>query len=145
MFFLDQGAWWINFLFSIIDKKAKPIAFLTRSVFENATDFNKAVSMLSTSDIIAPAYFIVAGFNPYEGAVITRSQNEVIDVWRLNATSKGIESWYLLETNYDHWVPPPSKDDRRTPGMKAMNATGQANINVNTLLDVLSISPVCNK
>ena len=24
-------------------------------------------------------------------------------------------SWFILETNYDHWKPPPSFDDRRTP------------------------------
>jgi N-acylethanolamine-hydrolysing acid amidase len=100
--------------------------------------------MLSTSDLIAPAYFIIGGANPYEGAVITRSQDKLIDVWRLNKTSSGIEKWYLLETNYDHWLPPPTNDDRRDPGMKAMNATGQANINYSTLMDVLTVKPVCN-
>lgn len=24
-------------------------------------------------------------------------------------------SWFILETNYDHWKPPPKIDDRRTP------------------------------
>ena len=128
----------------MIDKRATPLPFITRRVFENAADFESAVSMFSTTDLIAPAYFILGGVKPYEGAVITRSQGSVIDIWRLNATSKGIESWYLLETNYDHWVPPPSNDDRRTPGEKAMNATGQANLNANTLLNVLSVNPVCN-
>jgi hypothetical protein len=50
-----------------------------------------------------------------------------------------------IETNYDHWVPPPPNDDRRTPGMRAMNQTTQANINEDTLLSVLTISPVCNR
>lgn len=109
---------------------------------ENATDFNDAVKKLSTTDLIAPAYFIVAGYKPNEGAVITRDQYETLDIWRLN-NDKNI--WYILETNYDHWVPPPPNDDRRTPGMKAMNTTTQANININTLMDVLTIQPVCNK
>ena len=56
---------------------------------------------------------------------------------------------YLIGINLkliiDHWVPPPASDDRRTPGMRAMNATGQANLNPTTLLNVLSIDPVCNK
>jgi N-acylethanolamine-hydrolysing acid amidase len=141
----DQGSWWINFLFAIVDKKATPIPFITRRVFENGSDFETAVKMFSSTDLIAPAYFILGGVKPFEGAVITRSQNTAIDIWRLNATSKGIESWYLLETNYDHWLPPPDSDDRRTPGMKAMNATGQVNLNPTTLLNVLSIDPVCNK
>ena len=24
-------------------------------------------------------------------------------------------SWFILETNYDHWKPAPKIDDRRTP------------------------------
>ncbi len=35
----DQGAWWIKFLFAIVDKKATPIPFITRRVFENGSDF----------------------------------------------------------------------------------------------------------
>lgn len=140
----DQGSWLINLLFALIDRKATPIAFLTRSVMENQTDFESAVSQLKTTDLIAPVYFIVGGMKPYEGVVLTRDQGGAVDEWRLDASSSGIESWYLLETNYDHWVPPPQNDNRRTPGMKAMNATTQANINLDTLLDVLTINPVCN-
>lgn len=111
---------------------------------ENATSFNDAVNKLQKRDLIAPVYFIVAGVNPNEGVVITRNQSHTVDTWRLNSQSKGIEKWYLLETNYDHWKPPPPNDDRRTPGMKAMNQTTQNNINYDTLLDVLTIDPVCN-
>jgi hypothetical protein len=111
---------------------------------ENATNFDDAVSALKTSDLIAPAYFIVGGVKPYEGVVLTRNQFAVIDEWRLNATTSGFEKWYLLETNYDHWVPPPARDDRRTPGMRAMNAVTQEKINLETLMSVLTIKPVCN-
>ncbi len=112
---------------------------------ENRTSFEDAVKYLSSTDLIAPVYFIVGGVKTNEGAVITRNQLEAIDIWRLNASSSGIEKWYLLETNYDHWVPPPANDDRRTPGMKAMNATTQANINYETMMDVLTLNPICNK
>lgn len=71
---------------------------------ENITTFNDAVTYLSKTDLIAPAYFIVGGLQPYEGAVITRSQFEVVNMWRLNASSSGIESWYLLETNYGKFI-----------------------------------------
>ena len=140
----DQGDWWMNLIFGLLDKKSTPLSFLSRKVLENATSFDEAVKTLATATLIAPAHFIVGGVKTNEGAVITRNQLEAIDIWRLNASSSGIEKWYLLETNYDHWVPPPANDDRRTPGMKAMNATTQANINYSTLLDVLTIHPVCN-
>lgn len=112
---------------------------------ENATSFEEAVNILSNHDLIAPCYFIVGGVHPNEGAVITRNQYKLVDIWRLNADSAGIEKWYLLETNYDHWMPPPSTDDRRTPGMKAMNETTQEKINLETLMKVMTIDPVCNK
>jgi hypothetical protein len=141
----DVGAWWINLISAVLNKKATPLSFLTRQVMENITSFSEAIERLKTKDLIAPAYFIIGGLNKNEGAVITRNQFEFVDIWQLNSSSSGIEKWYLLETNYDHWLPPPPNDDRRTPGMKAMNATTQANINYNTLLDVMTINPVCNK
>ena len=109
---------------------------------ENSTSYTDAVNLLSSSDLIAPAYFILGGTEPDEGIVITRDQFELINLWKLD-TKNNI--WYLLETNYDHWVPPPANDDRRDPGMKAMNQTTRANINLDTLLTVLEIDPVCNK
>lgn len=121
-----------------------PLSFLTRQVMENATSFSDAVKMLELTDLIAPAYFIVGGVKPNEGVVITRSQSDLVNAWKLNPNSAGIEKWFLLETNYDHWLPPPPDDDRRTPGIRAMNATTQANINYDTLMDVLIIDPVCN-
>jgi hypothetical protein len=132
----------VNLLYALLDRQATPLSMLTRDVMENATSFEDAVKRLSNTDMIAPAYFIVGGVKPDEGVVITRAQRQVVDLWRLE-NSKNI--WYLFETNYDHWLPPPSNDDRRTPGMKAMNATTQANINYATLMNVLTVKPVCNK
>jgi hypothetical protein len=98
------------------------MGFLSRYLMENDTTFDAALARLSNQDLIAPAYFILGGVNGDQGAVVTRFQEKLVDVWRLNASSPGIEQWYLLETNYDHWTPPPASDDRRTPGMRAMNA-----------------------
>jgi hypothetical protein len=112
---------------------------------ENATTFDEAVKKLKSTDLIAPAYFILGGLTLDEGVVLTRNQFKLIDQWKLNSTSTGPEKWYLLETNYDHWVDPPTRDDRRTPGMKAMNEITQDNINFDSLMRVLTINPVCNK
>jgi hypothetical protein len=32
-------------------------------------------------------------------------------------------TWYLLETNYDHWLQPPHDDDRRAWGLHYMVKT----------------------
>ncbi len=112
---------------------------------ENADSYDEAVKMLQKRHLIAGAYYIVGGVRPNQGVVITRNQMRTVDTWRLNSTSTRSDKWYLLETNYDHWKEVPIDDDRRTPGRKAMNDITQANINMNTLMDVMSIWPVCNK
>ena len=142
---LDKGNWWINGLFLLLDKKATPLAFLTRDLMENVTNYVDAVTLLEKSDLIAPAYFIIGGVEPDEGAVITRNQFEVVNTWNLDSQSEGIDKWYLIETNYDHWTEPPKNDDRVHPGMNAMNAITQANIDYETLFDVMSLVPVCNQ
>ena len=112
---------------------------------ENSTSYDETIRFLKDSDLIAPAYFIVGGLERNEGIVITRNQVALIDEWRLNDKSSGIENWFLVETNYDHWLPPPSNDDRRTPAIREMNRTTQLNLNYDTMFDVLSTKPVCNK
>lgn len=52
--------------------------------------------------------------------------------------------WFEVETNYDHWVPPPASDNRRDPAVKKMNEIGPKNITVDSLLSVMSLPPVLN-
>ena len=73
--------------------------------------------------------------------MITRDRLAALDVWKLAPLSG---QWYVLETNYDHWAPPPADDNRRDPGMKAMNSTGRAAISPDALFTVLSTPPVLN-
>ena len=35
-------------------------------------------------------------------------------MWSLDPAAA--DGWFRLETNYDHWNPVPTADDRRTPG-----------------------------
>lgn len=112
---------------------------------ENMTSFNDAVDLMSTSDLIAPAYFIIGGAKANEAVVLTRNQSSLVDEWRLDPNSSSFDRWFLIETNYDHWTKPPSNDDRRDPGIDAMNTVSQANIDYESMFDVMSIKPVCNR
>ena len=135
----DQGSFMNNL--QSIHKDWKPVGWLMRDTLQNATDFNDALKMLSTEEIMAPVYYILGGLKYPDGAVITRNQTGSVDVWKLNDSQY---KWYLVETNYDHWEPPPSNDDRRDPAIKAMDETGQNNLTATTLYDVLSVHPVLN-
>jgi hypothetical protein len=97
-FYSDQGEWYINFLFAILDKKASPLSFITRRLMENSTSFGDAVDLLSSSDLIAPAYFILGGIQPDDGVVITRDQDDLVNLWNLD-TKNNI--WYLLGIQFN--------------------------------------------
>jgi hypothetical protein len=56
--------------------------------------------------------------------VLTRNRLFIRNIWPLpNPTGP---AWYLLQTNYDHWLPDPVHDARRTYGDAHMTALGQA-------------------
>ena len=54
-------------------------------------------------------------------------------------------TWYLVETNYDHWSTPPFYDDRRTPAIHCLDKVGRQNVTIPAIFNVLSTRPVLNK
>ncbi|CAH2301494.1 N-acylethanolamine-hydrolyzing acid amidase isoform X1 [Pelobates cultripes] len=137
----QDGKWWENAIYAFL-KRSSPVSWLIRDTLNNAKDFQSAVLHLSVTPIIAETYYIMAGTQPKEGVVITRNRNGPADIWPLDPL---YGEWFHVETNYDHWTNPPPTDDRRTPAIKAMNATGQANITLDSLYKVLSVTPVLNQ
>ena len=137
----DQGGWWMNLIEALVDGTDGVTSLLIRDTLAGDYTFEAAVNKLAYTALIAPCYFIVGGTTSGQGAVITRDRISALDLWYLNAMEG---QWFLVETNYDHWTTPPPDDDRRDPAIKAMNATGRANINAPALFNVLSIPPVMN-
>uniref|UniRef100_A0A8D0GQT3 N-acylethanolamine-hydrolyzing acid amidase n=1 Tax=Sphenodon punctatus TaxID=8508 RepID=A0A8D0GQT3_SPHPU len=136
----DSGKWWENAVAALLNRNV-PVSWLVRDTLSEAGDFQSAVIKLAKTPIIADVYYIVGGVLPKEGVVITRNRRGPIDIWPLDPLTGG---WFRVETNYDHWTTPPPVDDRRTPAIRALNATGQHNINFDTLFQVLSVQPVLN-
>ncbi|XP_075462819.1 N-acylethanolamine-hydrolyzing acid amidase-like [Ascaphus truei] len=135
-----NGKWWENAISAFL-KRSSPVSWLMRDALNDAKDFQSATLQLSRTPIIAEVYYIMAGTMPREGVIISRDRSGPADIWPLDPIHG---EWFHVETNYDHWTTPPPHDDRRTPANKAMNATGQANINLDTLYKVLSVNPVLN-
>lgn len=135
----NKGAWWENLMEAVLDRKSHFAAMLIRDTLDKGTDFKTSLTTLAYSPLIAPCYIIMGGVLPNEGAVITRDRVSALDIWSMDD-----KQWYLVETNYDHWVPPPSSDDRRDPAIAAMNKVGQGNVSLSTLFEVLSTPPVLN-
>lgn len=137
----DQGTWWMNALESLIAGTHGIVTLLIRDTLANPEmDFKMAVEKLSNSPVISPCYIIVGGVSSNEGAVVTRGRTKADDVWWLGTNN----TWYLVETNYDHWGPPPPSDDRRDPAIDAMKQMGQGGVSPSGLFGVLSTPPVLN-
>ncbi|XP_072238919.1 N-acylethanolamine-hydrolyzing acid amidase-like [Leuresthes tenuis] len=132
--------WWKNVVSATLFHRS-PVSWLVRETLEEAEDFQDAVMRLSKTPIITGVYYIVGGVRAGEGVVITRDRTGPVDIWPLDPLNGG---WYRVETNFDHWLPPPPADHRREAANKALNATGQEHISVDTLYQVLSLHPVCN-
>ena len=137
----NKGKWWMNLLQAMTTGTHGSASLLIRDVLANPLmDFKLAVTTLSSTPLIASSYIIVAGIGPNEGVVITRGRPRATDMWWLGSN----HTWFLLETNYDHWESVPSFDDRRGPGHRAMLTIGQANLTASSLHEVLSQPPVHN-
>ena len=131
----------VNILQSLLVHSMTPTQHM-RYVLEQTADFKQAVLLLSTTPQVDENYFIVGGTKNAEGAVISRGREKADDVWRLNPSEPN--GWYRLQTNYDHWNPVPTADDRRTPGNAAMRAMGPSGLSTDSMWSVISTFPVYN-
>ena len=138
----NTGDWWMNALQALTVVTHGIAAFHIRDTLADTSfSFEDAIENLAYKPLIAPCYIIVGGVGPGQGVVITRNRIGALDIWRLDAFNG---RWYLVETNYDHWKPPPKSDDRRDPAIKAMNETERENLRSSSLFQVLSTPPILN-
>ncbi len=138
----DEGQLWMNVLQAwIYGFGAAPSLSIRDVLAQDDLTFESAVETLSTTPLIASCYLIVGGMTSGEGVVITRSRSESVSPERINTLNK---VWYVLQTNYDHWTTPPPSDDRRDPGIEAMESMTRANLDPIGLYNVLSTPPVLN-
>ena len=136
----DTGERWMNAATALLAKNASIVSFLIRDVLENELSYQDAYDVLMDATLIAPSYIIIAGVKSGQGAVITRDRLVARDSWKLDPPNQ----WFLVETNYDHWLPPPPSDDRRDPAIKHMNQIGHTNVTLEALYSVLTTPPVLN-
>lgn len=138
----DQGRLWMNALESMLAGTHGIAALHIRDVLSNSSmTYDDAVRILAYKPLIAPCYIIVGGTKPRQGVVITRDRISAVNLWFIDAFN---DKWFLVETNYDHWVLPPPDDNRRDPAIKAMNELTRPKVGGSGLYSVLSTPPVLN-
>ena len=106
----------------ILDTKTVPVLQSFRIINDAAMNFEQAVTFISTSQFASPYYNIVSGTGR-RGAVLTIEfdvANNVVQF--INDTSS---TTFMVQTNYDRWLPDPSSDPRRTVAEDALTMLGR--------------------
>ena len=136
---------------------ALEVTMAARSAFESAIDYNAALAMLNTTQVMGPAYIILGGTRPGEGRVLTKGargkgvlaeEGVTIDDWSLeHELHRQPARSFLVQTNYDRTGPVPSFDDRRGPAIDCLEHRmgGPTGYNVSSLYSLLSTVPNLNK
>jgi hypothetical protein len=135
----------LNLVNAIRTTDVIPVTWAIREVLEDETalTFEDAVGALSTRHMATQMYLTIAGVSFDEGVVLTLDRNKLLDTWRLNSTAG---TWFLVQTNYDHWVREPAWDNRKKPAEKALRGVGSVAITPSSMYeDVLSLDPVLNQ
>eukprot|EP00484_Ammonia_sp_Unknown_P031066 CAMPEP_0197030642 /NCGR_PEP_ID=MMETSP1384-20130603/9835_1 /TAXON_ID=29189 /ORGANISM="Ammonia sp." /LENGTH=415 /DNA_ID=CAMNT_0042460029 /DNA_START=30 /DNA_END=1277 /DNA_ORIENTATION=+ len=126
------------------------LSLTTRQAIEDYSSYSDAISFMKQTAFIGPCYVIIGGVNKNEGSVLSIGPNMTLwDQWTIpeaqpqNNTAQ--PPFYVLETNYDHWEPPPPFDDRRYPAEMCMDEIGSKGMGWYTLYNVLNGIPNRNR
>eukprot|EP01013_Petalomonas_cantuscygni_P010658 TRINITY_DN2382_c0_g1_i1.p1 TRINITY_DN2382_c0_g1~~TRINITY_DN2382_c0_g1_i1.p1 ORF type:complete len:358 (-),score=75.12 TRINITY_DN2382_c0_g1_i1:427-1500(-) len=135
---------WLNALEALV-RGGRVASLFARELMDRTgtaaeIDFPTAGRLLATTHLTAPSYLILS--NTSGGMVITRDREAAADVWYLNPASNPPA---IVETNYDHWKPPPKDDDRRTPAYARLRTLGSTNYGPESVFaEVMSQPPNLN-
>ena len=134
----------LNLMYALVTTEAYPVTWAVREVLQDETmSYADAISELSARKFATQMYLTIGGTGVDEGTVLTRGRNELLDVWRMNATAG---EWFLVQTNYDHWLVMPPWDNRKKPAEKAMVNVSAQEISPRAMYErVLSLDPVLNE
>lgn len=103
---------------------------------QDLLDFSPPIE-LSIVPLMAPSY-IMLGLT-YDGLQITRDRLAALDKLSLSRHT----FWYLVQTNYDHWIKEPS-DGRKEATEKAVEKIGRNNVDANSLSQALLTPGIVN-
>jgi hypothetical protein len=116
----------------------KGVLLEIRRALETAQSYKDAFELLSSDHIAATSYDTLAG--PHSGSVITRDRLDTADVWALSESQ-----WWLVQTNFDHWLTPPARDNKRAQTAIAYIETQTpSGMDFGSLYEALSQYPVLN-
>jgi len=126
------------------DRSGQFGTFLVRDSLTVDATYADAVKRLNSTKLMGPGYLAVAGVKAGEGAIMSRGAKASYGFWTLDdEIAKGKN--YMVNTNWDHWLPDPFFDRRRVPADKCMDGVHGDEADFEHLFQVLSAKPTRNK
>ena len=135
----------LNLLEAILHKGVRTPEQQARWTFENANNYDDAVKMLSESEIVNDAYFIVSGTKYPEGTVLARRREAVAHRWNMGDQIAGQGPFFVAITNYDLTMPQPPSDQRLVPVTANLNALAGKAFDDSDIWTVLQTWPTMNQ
>ncbi len=119
----------------------KTVAFTIRAMLsEDGINYEEAVKFMKGMKFVAPCYIIIGGTTTGQGTVLTKGRTK--DGF-INQIHEHYGGWYVVQTNDDHWEPPPKHDNRRTMAFKLMNDMCKAHSTIGNMYGVMKATPLC--
>jgi len=135
-----NGSLWEN-AFEALFRGAINPTYLARELLTSNLPFDQVRTALSSTYIIAPIYYTIAGTKPGEGTVLSRNRESTDNYWDV---SNSQSNWFVSQTNFDHWKTCPTTECRFQTAQASMNKIGWANMDLDGLNAVLLTPPVLN-
>jgi len=127
-----------------VDRSGRFATHQLRDALTEDKSFSEAVLRLDTVNLLGPGYLAVAGTKPGEGAIMSRGAKASYHFWSLkDELAKGNN--FMVNTNWDHWLPDPFFDRRRVPAEECMKSVHSDDIGFPDLFRVLAAKPTRNK
>jgi len=129
------------------------VTMLCRQVMQAKEDlgYQKALETVNTTKVIGPAYIIMSGTGNAQGAVVTKGASKpfapdgrTVDLWTLDSIVAANNTYFMVQTNYDHNEAPPGFDNRRDPAKLCMKELGRKGFDFKGLYNVLEAKPNLN-
>ena len=96
---------------------------LTRAARAPTTTFAALVEELERVPLAAPYYVVAAGARPFEGVAFARNCSGPDGAARRLGEGG---AWFVVQTNYDPWLPDPADDPRRSVAEATLAQFGRA-------------------
>lgn len=109
-------------------------SFAIRHALETFDNYDDVVNYFTHVPLLVGEYICIAGLE--SGTVITRNRRYVSDVRNIDE-----ENWFIVQSNYDHWLPQPVDDDRYNPVIKRIENIGQDGIDEDVLYHLMILEP----